>query len=480
MEQENNIPEAAKQFTMSTTSDMHFDMLADPTKLRMMPPNLIDKKEETIIEDVSKGSDSESSDSSKPVENISTDDNNSSSESPKFYEDESPQQANNHPNLVNNNFSNVNNNQSFNSFSDEKIPEPRQQIPQTNNYAKSHSQSQNQSQFPTLYNNMGDEMQFKSLDPQAQRMAKMEKYAELLSIKRSGISLTKEYNINSDYNEMCFEVNYWNNFQKKKDAVELGKNFMVNAITALEFLNESYDPFGLKLKGWSESVELNKSSYTSVFEELYEKYKMSGRKLEPELKLLFMVSASAASFHASKKMAESLPGLDSVLQGNPDLLSKLQGAINSQISGDAAKEKEKDEREEQQRKMYQQMKELKAQQAKFEELQKAQETVNNNTEKIRQQMDMMNKSSGSKAQPKQEKPDITSILNKIKAQNAAKKADEVLNNKLSDSSEEENISLDEKKDDEDPSDSYTGTIGSDGKPTRRKRNAKSTISIITK
>ena len=71
-------------------------------------------------------------------------------------------------------------------------------------------------------------------------------------------------------------------------------------------------------------------------------------------------------------------------------------------------------------------------------------------------------------------------FNKIKAQNAAKKADEVLNNKLSDSSEEENISLDEKKDDEDPSDSYTGTIGSDGKPTRRKRNAKSTISIITK
>ena len=206
---------------------------------------------------------------------------------------------------------------------------------------------------------------------------------------------------------------------------------------------------------------------------------MSGRKLEPELKLLFMVSASAASFHASKKMAESLPGLDSVLQGNPDLLSKLQGAINSQISGDAAKEKEKDDKEEQQRKMYQQMKELKAQQSKFEELQRAQETVNNNTEKIRQQMDMMSKSSGPKSQQKQEKPDITSILNKIKAQNAAKKADEVLNNKLSDSSEE-NISLDEKKEEEDHSDSYTGTIGSDGKPTRRKRNAKSTISIITK
>jgi hypothetical protein len=45
-----------------------------------------------------------------------------------------------------------------------------------------------------------------------------------------------------------------------------------------------------------------------------------------------MLSASAVSFHASKKMAEQLPGLDKVLESNPELLSKLQGAINSGIS----------------------------------------------------------------------------------------------------------------------------------------------------
>ena len=246
---------------------------------------------------------------------------------------------------------------------------------------------------------------------------------------------------------------------------------MVNSISALEFLNESYDPFGLKLKGWSESVELNKDSYQTVFEELYEKYKMSGRKLEPELKLLFMVSASAASFHASKKMAESMPGLDSVLQNNPDLMAKLQGAINNQISGDAAKEKEKLDKEEQQRKMYEQMKELKAQQKKFEDLQKAQETVDSNTEKIKQQMDMMNNRSKAKQSTnRQQKADISNILNKIKAQNAAKKADEVMNNKLSDSSDEK-VSLDEKQSEE-MSDSYTQTIGSDGKAYKEKKKYK--------
>lgn len=463
MEEDKNIPETAKKFTMDTSSDMHFDMLADPTKLKMIPPNLVDKNDistnDNVIiekaESVNSDSDSVSSvrvDADSESSKKSSVKSNSSSESPKFY-------SSNISNEQNNSYFNKNNDDV--SFGNEKKQETVQP----------------KREFPTIYNSAGD-AGFNNLDASSQRMARMEKYAELISIKRSGITLTKEYNINSDYTEMCFEVDYWTNHQKKKDAVELGKSFLVNSISALEFLNESYDPFGLKLKGWSESVELNKDSYQTVFEELYEKYKMSGRKLEPELKLLFMVSASAASFHASKKMAESMPGLDSVLQNNPDLMAKLQGAINNQISGDAAKEKEKLDKEEQQRKMYEQMKELKAQQKKFEELQKAQETVDSNTEKIKQQMDMMNNRSRTKQSTnRQQKADISNILNKIKAQNAAKKADEVLNNKLSDSSDEK-VSLDEKQSDE-MSDSYTQTIGSDGKPTRKKRSTKSTISIIT-
>ena len=468
MEEDKNIPEAAKKFTMDTSTDFHFDMLADPTKLKLIPPNLVDKNDVSINDNhvkeeiKSEDSDSDSVSSVKVQEDSESSKkssvaNNSSSDSPKFYSQ----------NDTNKNVSFTKSN-SDNNFGQTST---RHEAPQN-------IQPQVKKEFPTIYNSAGD-AGFSNLDANSQRMARMEKYAELISIKRSGITLTKEYNINSDYTEMCFEVDYWTNHQKKKDAVELGKSFLVNSISALEFLNESYDPFGLKLKGWSESVELNKDSYQTVFEELYEKYKMSGRKLEPELKLLFMVSASAASFHASKKMAESMPGLDSVLQNNPDLMAKLQGAINNQISGDAAKEKEKLDKEEQQRKMYEQMKELKAQQKKFEDLQKAQETVDSNTEKIRQQMDMMNNRSKTTKQSnnKQQKADISNILNKIKAQNAAKKADEVINDKLSDSSDEK-ISLEEKQS-EDMSDSYTQTIGSDGKPTRKKRSTKSTISIIT-
>ena len=76
---------------------------------------------------------------------------------------------------------------------------------------------------------------------------------------------------------------------------------------------------------------------------------------------------------------------------------------------------------------------------------------------------------------------ITSILSKIKAQNAARKADEVINNELSDDSTDDRVSI--QSDDKNSSvhESTEITLGSDGKPKRKKRGAnKSTISIVTK
>ena len=57
------------------------------------------------------------------------------------------------------------------------------------------------------------------------------------------------------------------------DAVNIGKNFMMNAVTAIEFMNERYDPFGFKLKGWSDQMQLGLESYDTVLGELYEKWK---------------------------------------------------------------------------------------------------------------------------------------------------------------------------------------------------------------
>lgn len=178
------------------------------------------------------------------------------------------------------------------------------------------------------YNINPDTIPYKNLDDNAQKFKKMEKLAKLIELKNKGYNLTKNYTMESDYDEMCFEIDHWTKYQKKKDGVELGKSFLMNAITAMEFMNDRYDPFGVNLNGWSEHVKVTSDGYNDVFSELYDKYKYSDKKVEPEIKLLLMLTASAVTFHTSKSLANSMGGL------NENILNGLSSKINKNISGE--------------------------------------------------------------------------------------------------------------------------------------------------
>jgi len=146
----------------------------------------------------------------------------------------------------------------------------------------------------------------------------------------------------SDLEEMEAELKYNSDIQTKKNGVQLAKSFMCNAITGLEFMNERYDPFGFKLKGWADQVKINKDDFDEVFGELLEKYKGEGKKMEPEMKLGLMLMLSAGSFHMSQSIATGLPGLDDVIKNNPQLMAKIQSNINKSISGPTELEKKQE------------------------------------------------------------------------------------------------------------------------------------------
>ena len=59
--------------------------------------------------------------------------------------------------------------------------------------------------------------------------------------------------------------------REKVNAEKLGAKILLTTITALEFLNTKFDPFDLKLDGWSESIHENIDDYGEVFGELFEK-----------------------------------------------------------------------------------------------------------------------------------------------------------------------------------------------------------------
>lgn len=165
----------------------------------------------------------------------------------------------------------------------------------------------------------------KQLSPQEIRMKKIELLRKLSEIKTKGYKLTKEYDFNSSLEEMEYEYDLLKSFADKRNGVKVFRNGLLQAASVIEFLNDRYDPFDFHLTGWSDHMTVEIDSWEDVLEELYEKYKGSGKKMAPEVKLLYLIVASAGAFHFTKTQASKVPGLDSMLAANPGLVS---GMIN--------------------------------------------------------------------------------------------------------------------------------------------------------
>jgi hypothetical protein len=124
--------------------------------------------------------------------------------------------------------------------------------------------------------------------------------------------------------------------REKVNAEKLGAKILLTTITALEFLNTKFDPFDLKLDGWSESIHENIDDYGEVFGELFEKYKTS-TKVPPEVKLIMMIGGSAAMVHLTNTMFKtSIPGMEDMLKQNPDMMRQFAQAAQTQMSSGPA------------------------------------------------------------------------------------------------------------------------------------------------
>jgi hypothetical protein len=163
----------------------------------------------------------------------------------------------------------------------------------------------------------------KPLTQQEVRMKKIELLRKLCEVKSKGYQLSKEYDFNSSLEEMEYEYDLLRSFADKRNGVKVFKNGLLQAVSVIEFLNDKYDPFDFQLSGWGEHMSVEVDSWEDVMEEIYEKYKGSGKKMAPEVKLLYLLIASGSAFHFTKSQSNKLPGLDSLLASNPALLSKI-------------------------------------------------------------------------------------------------------------------------------------------------------------
>ena len=148
---------------------------------------------------------------------------------------------------------------------------------------------------------------------------------------KHNIHIPSHFNRNSPLDEVRSFIRRERKKREKTNSEKLGAKILMTTITALEFLNNKFDPFDLKLDGWSESVHENIDDYNDVFGELYEKYKTSA-KVPPEIKLIMMVGGSAAMVHLTNTMFKSsLPGMEEMMKQNPDMMKQFAQAAMNQM-----------------------------------------------------------------------------------------------------------------------------------------------------
>ena len=123
--------------------------------------------------------------------------------------------------------------------------------------------------------------------------------------------------------EMKGEYEYLCSERERKNSVQFQSKILTTLITGIEFLNSKFDPFDIKLDGFSESIQENIEDYDEIFSELAEKYK-SKAKMAPELKLLFQLASAGIMVHMTNTMFKSsIPGMDDIMRQNPDLMQQF-------------------------------------------------------------------------------------------------------------------------------------------------------------
>jgi len=180
----------------------------------------------------------------------------------------------------------------------------------------------------------GESSEYRPIHTMNSQDIKNEKIDLIYKFKKlegQGIRTTMNYNMNSQLDDMRNEYFKLKKQREIENSVKFQRKVMMAAITGVEFLNNKFDPFDVKLDGWSESINENIIDYDEVFEELAEKY---GGKSEvaPEIKLLMMLGGSAFMFHLTNTLFKSsIPGMDDIMKQNPDLMKQFAKAAVGSI-----------------------------------------------------------------------------------------------------------------------------------------------------
>ena len=159
---------------------------------------------------------------------------------------------------------------------------------------------------------------------------------KIQSLESKGFEFSKKFNMNSNYEDMKYEYEKVKHFVETQAAIKFSRRCLMACVTGIEFLNKRFDPFNIKLEGWSENVMESVNDYDNIFERLHEKYSSKG-EIAPEIELLLTLGGSAFMFHLTNSLLKGpslsgMPGMSGTAANNPNFMQNMMGAMNQSMS----------------------------------------------------------------------------------------------------------------------------------------------------
>jgi hypothetical protein len=198
---------------------------------------------------------------------------------------------------------------------------------QNTNYDEESEYTEDSSEMESNYSGeSGNEQRTQNSFEEKQKL-KQELLIKMAALEKKGFEFSKKFNMTSNYEEMVFEYEKIKKFIETQAGIKFARRCLMACVTGIEFLNKKFDPFNVKLEGWSENVMENVDDYDNIFEKLHEKYS-SKAEIAPEIELLLTLGGSAFMFHLTNSLLKS-PAMNNVVaQNNPNFMASMMGAMS--------------------------------------------------------------------------------------------------------------------------------------------------------
>lgn len=153
------------------------------------------------------------------------------------------------------------------------------------------------------WSGFGSSPKYMNYEEEQQRKQRvLERFDKLM---RRGVQVNKRFlDVSAQLSEQESEADRLEKHIEVEESIQFQRKAYMAVCTGVEFLNKRYNPIGLYLSGWSESVMEDIETYDPVFEDLYEKYHTQV-SMSPEFKLVFMGLSSMFMYHLSNTLFKS-------------------------------------------------------------------------------------------------------------------------------------------------------------------------------